>query len=62
VAGQCSSRAYLKATVSEIRVNEDVLKLKRDNRTMANLIAADGIIDPNAIVPRFIPDWCQEGI
>ena len=52
------SRAYLKATVNEIRVNADVLKLKGDNRTMANLVAADGIIDPNAIVPRFIPEWC----
>jgi len=53
------SRAYLKATVSEIRINEDVLRLKGANRTMANLVAADGEIVPDAAVLGFIPSWCR---
>jgi site-specific DNA recombinase len=51
------SRAYLKATVKEIVVTDDLLKLTGENKTLANLIASNGIIDPNAEVHRFIPDW-----
>jgi DNA invertase Pin-like site-specific DNA recombinase len=51
------SRAYLKATVKEITVTDDLLKLTGENKTLAALIASNGIIDPNAVVHRFIPDW-----
>ena len=51
------SRAYLKATVNEIRVSGDFLRLSGENKTMANLVAANGKIDPNGQVLGFIPDW-----
>ncbi len=52
------SRAYLKATLSEIRVENDVMSLKGENQAMANLIASDGVLALAALVPRFIPEWC----
>ncbi|MGB9153303.1 MAG: recombinase family protein, partial [Alphaproteobacteria bacterium] len=51
------SRAYLKATISEIRVNGDLLKLKGEHKTLANLIASNGKIDADKSVLGFIPDW-----
>ena len=51
------SRAYLKATVNEIRITGDVLKIKGCNRTMADLVAANGIISGENQVLRFIPEW-----
>jgi site-specific DNA recombinase len=51
------SRAYIKATLSEIRFTGDRLKLRGEPRTLANLIAAGGQIDPTAEVRRFIPVW-----
>ncbi len=51
------TRAYLKVTVNEIRVHDDLLKLTGENKTMADLIAANGMIDPNAAVHRSIPSW-----
>ncbi len=51
------SRAYIKATVSEIRFTGDFLKLRGEPRTMASLVAAGGQIDPAAEVRRFIPVW-----
>ncbi len=51
------SRAYLKATVNEITITDDLLKLSGENKTLAALIASNGIIDPNSAVHRFIPDW-----
>ncbi len=51
------SRAYLRATVREIRVTGDFLKVKGENNVMANLVAANGQIDPAAEVRRFIPEW-----
>jgi len=48
------SRAYLKATVSEIRVTGDFLKLRGDNKMLANLVATDGQIDSDTAVRRSI--------
>ncbi|MFA4995508.1 MAG: recombinase family protein [Bdellovibrionales bacterium] len=51
------SRAYLRATVNEIRVTGDFLKLRGENKAMAALVANGGQIDPSAEVRRFISDW-----
>ncbi len=51
------SRAYLRATVREIRVTGDFLKLSGDHKTMASLVVSNGQIEPEAKVRRFIPDW-----
>ncbi len=51
------SRAYIKATVNEIRVTGDMLKLTGEHRQMATLIAAGGHLDPAAQVRRFISVW-----
>ena len=51
------SHAYMRATIKEIRVTGDFLKVVGDYRTIANLIAANGQIDPIPSVRRFIPSW-----
>ena len=51
------SRAYLRATLREIRVTGNFLKISGDNLTMANLVAANGQIEPDEKVRRFIPEW-----
>jgi hypothetical protein len=51
------SRAYIRGTVNDIRVTGDFLKVSGDYRTMANLVAANGQIDPTEKVRRFIPEW-----
>ncbi len=48
------SRAYLKATISEIRISGDFLRLTGENKTIANLVAANGIIDANKQVLGFL--------
>ena len=51
------SRAYIKATVSEIRINGDLLSLKGESKAMASLITSNGKIDPNGQVLGFVPEW-----
>ncbi len=51
------SRAYLKATLREIRVKGDFLNLTGENKAMANLIIAGGNIEPETRVSSFIPVW-----
>ena len=51
------SRAYLKATVNEITITDDLLKLSGENKTLADLIASNGIIAPNTSVHSFVPSW-----
>lgn len=51
------SRAYIKATVREIRFTGDYLRLRGEPKTMASLVAAGGQINPDAEVRRFIPVW-----
>ena len=51
------SRAYLKATLREIRVKGDFLNLTGEYNAIANLIIAGGQIEPEAGVSSFIPVW-----
>ncbi len=51
------SRAYLKATVSEIRIANDGMVLRGENKAIANLVAANGDISPETEVSGFIPSW-----
>jgi site-specific DNA recombinase len=51
------SRAYLKATLREIRIQGDFLKLSGDRKAMASLVAANGQLDGDNTVLRFIPEW-----
>lgn len=50
------SRAYLKATVQEIRISGDFLRLKGERKSMASLVA-NGVIEPDNKVLGFIPVW-----
>ena len=52
------ARAYLKATLSEIRITGELLKLSGSNTSMAGLTANYGTISAEAAVAHFIPDWC----
>lgn len=51
------SRAYLRATVRDIRVTEGFLKVSGENDDIAQLVAANGQIGPSSEVRRFIPEW-----
>jgi len=51
------SRAYLKATLTEIRITDENLKLSGSRRSMAGLVANNGNIDAATGVPMFIPEW-----
>lgn len=51
------SRAYLKATLKEIRITDDVMKLSGENKMIASLIASNGAIEANKPVLGFIPEW-----
>ena len=51
------SRAYLKATLSEIHVGDEFLRLMGENKAMANLVASNGKIEADKPVLRFIPNW-----
>lgn len=46
------SRAYLKATLSEIRINGDLMKLRGNKNAMASLISTGGMINPSTLVHR----------
>jgi len=51
------SRAYLRASLSEIRVTEEFLKFSGTRKSMADLVAANGEINATNTVPGSIPDW-----
>lgn len=51
------AKAYLKASLSEIRVMDDCISLSGDNASMASLIAANGVIPEQNAVPSFSPEW-----
>ncbi len=51
------SRAYLRATVRDIRVKGNILKVSGDNKMLAQLVAANGQIEPEAEVRRFMAGW-----
>jgi DNA invertase Pin-like site-specific DNA recombinase len=51
------AKAYLKASVSEIRVRDGIISPSGSNAALANLVAANGKIDGQNQVPRFREDW-----
>ena len=51
------AKAYLKATLSEIRITDEIVSLSGDTKAMMRLIAANGQIDTASAVPRFTPEW-----
>jgi hypothetical protein len=51
------AKAYLKASLDEIRVTGEMVSLSGGNSAMANLIAANGTIDGQTGVPSFMPAW-----
>ena len=51
------SRAYLKATLSEICITDENLRLSGSRKSMADLVANSGNITAEGGVPNFIPDW-----
>ena len=51
------SRAYLKATLKEIRVSNGFLKLRGEHKALAHLVAANGQIEPAGSVLGSIPGW-----
>ena len=55
------AKAYLKASLSEIRITDDTVSLSGGNSSLAQLIAANGQIDGTSTVPRFTPKWWAMG-
>lgn len=51
------AKAYLKASVSEIMIKDEVVTLKGDSAALASLVAASGQIDGLNQAPRFREDW-----
>ena len=52
------AKAYLKATLREIRVKDDMMRLSGSRSILANLAVSDGQIDPmKGIVPCIVPKW-----
>ena len=52
IASTPYSRAYLKATLSEIHITDQMLKLSGTKKSMANLIANNGAIAAEGAVRR----------
>ena len=55
------AKAYLKASLDEIRVTDEMVCLSGGHATMAGLIAANGQIQGTSSVPRFTPEWWAIG-
>lgn len=51
------AKAYLRATVSEIRITDQIVSLTGDNQSMANLITSNAAIDGQHTVPRSMSNW-----
>lgn len=51
------AKAYLKASVREIMIKDEVVTLKGDSSALASLVAANGQIEGLNQVPRFREDW-----
>ena len=51
------SRAYLRATLNEIRITDQFLKLSGQRKSLADLVTANGQISPDKSGPGSIPDW-----
>jgi hypothetical protein len=58
------SRAYLRTSLTEIRITDQFLKLSGTRKSMAELVSANGEITPANTVPGSIPGWrpwCSRG-
>jgi len=51
------AKAYLRATVNEISVKDDIVSLSGDSQAMASLIANNAAIDAVTAVPRTMHEW-----
>jgi len=51
------AKAYLKASLTEIRVTDDTVSLCGDHSSMASLVASNGVIAEQLLVPRTMHDW-----
>jgi len=51
------SRAYLRTSLTEIRITDQFLKLSGTRKSMAELVSANGEITPTNTVPGSIPGW-----
>jgi hypothetical protein len=51
------SRAYPRATLKEIRLTEDFLRLSGTRKSMDELVAANGEIRPVNMMPGSKPEW-----
>jgi F0F1-type ATP synthase membrane subunit b/b' len=51
------AKAYLKASLDEIRVTDEMVSLSGANASMASLVASNGAIGAQTGVPSFIPEW-----
>ena len=51
------AKAYLKASLSEIRVTDGFATLSGANASMASLVAGNGVIPEQTGVPRFRGEW-----
>ena len=51
------AKAYLKSSVSQIMIKDEIVTLKGDRAALASLVAASGQIDGLNQVPRFRDDW-----
>ncbi len=55
------AKAYLKASISEICVTDQMVSLSGENTAMASLVAAGGVIAEQTRVPRTMHDWRRGG-
>jgi chromosome segregation ATPase len=51
------AKAYLKASVREIIIKDEIVTLKGDSAALASLVAASGQIEGLNQVPRFREEW-----
>jgi hypothetical protein len=51
------AKAYLKASLSEIRVTDGIVSLSGENISMARLIATNGALPEQTAVPRTMHGW-----
>lgn len=51
------AKSYLKASLSEISIKDDLISMSGANTAMANLVTANGAIPEQNTVPSFTPEW-----
>jgi hypothetical protein len=51
------AKAYLRATVSEIRITDQMVCLSGPNAALAKLVANNAALDGLSTVPSTVPEW-----